>query len=180
MTTPLELFDAAPHDYAHQLRRELATTAAQSHLPGGGVEYGWSDGGCLILADALVALLAPAAEVVPIVRAGTVVGDHYVTRVGELYLDDSGGWSRATMLARWERVEVRGRWRAEWSTMAAVDIYSPREPAASGRLAEYLARAVFDVPWRSPLLARQRGFYDQHGTWIPQGEQARDVSAVGA
>lgn len=143
----LELFSADPRGYGRRLRRVLWSDDTLRMLPDDGQAYGWNDGGCLVLADALVSLFAPVAEIVPIMRYGSEYGDHYVTRVGAWHLDGAGAQLGPTLLRRWEREELYGRCLAYWSRMDRVVIHpgTDRDAELSARVAAHVARTVFGV-----------------------------------
>lgn len=145
--TALERFQTQPHRFSRRLRKHLWRNDTLRMLPDDGYAYGWNDGGCLVLADALVLLLAPAAEIVPIVVDGSRVGDHYVTRVGCWYIDAGGAAFGQDLLDRWERTELLGGQQAGWSTMekVTIDPGTDRNAELSARIAAHLARVVFDI-----------------------------------
>lgn len=135
---------ADPRRFGGRLRRVLWAEETLRMLPDDGWAYGWFDGGCLVLADALTSLFSPMAEIVPITRSDHRTGEHYVTRVGRWYLDGAGALPRSSMLRRWQREEVLGPWVACWSTMAEIDISpgTPRDAELSATIAAFLAREL--------------------------------------
>ncbi len=124
--------------YGRALRRALWTDAALDLLPG---PYGWNDGGCGLLADALLSLVGDDGRLMAIVGNGTTIAQHFAVQVnlrhGDWYLDGSGATRFDTLLRRWERVE--GIHGARLTPAANADgRQTPRDPAVSERIAQYI------------------------------------------
>lgn len=91
-----------PDAAGQRLRGVIWTDEAVSLI---GREYGWNDGGCLVLADALSELMPQQAHRMAIVMQGRgKVGQHFVVRVdtnrGPRYVDGDGVNTSQRLLAR--------------------------------------------------------------------------------
>jgi hypothetical protein len=83
------------------LHHAIWTDEAIDLLP----DAGWNDGGCGILANALVAWVGEdMAERWAVVSSGDGVAHHVVCRVGDWYLDADGASTAPELLARWRPV----------------------------------------------------------------------------
>ncbi|MEU1761252.1 hypothetical protein [Micromonospora sp. NPDC005652] len=130
----------APMAFGVALRGVLWTDEAMALLPGGGRDYGWNDGGCLILSDALADLLGDAVEQVSIVGNGTLVGQHHLVRFDGWYIDADGACPEDVLLRRWVCEENVHAPRV--TRLAAVDVGSPRDREASRRIMWHLVDAL--------------------------------------
>ncbi len=126
--------------YGRALRRALWTDEALALLPG---DYGWNDGGCLLLADAMCLLLGNDARLMAVVGNGTSLGQHFLVRVSlrhhdDWYLDGDGATRTATMLRRWEDVELIRGPRLVPAANAVRSPGTPRDAEVSERIARFV------------------------------------------
>ncbi len=145
---PVDVVRADPARYGRMLRRALWTDEALALLPG---DYGWNDGGCLLLADALCSLLGADARLIAVVGNGTLTGQHFAVQVSvrfeNWYLDADGAARHDTLVRRWERVErVRGA-RLTPAANATLCPGTPRDAGVSERIARFV--------WRRTTVARE-------------------------
>jgi hypothetical protein len=119
---------------------------------------GWLDGGCQILADALVQWLGEGAESYYLVAGSNGVRDfpeHALVRYGDVYLDGDGASSEGVLLARWEQEEhIEGG----WLTLATDELRGtgweggiPSDDGVSYELAQRLKVEFPVIPWPKPL-----------------------------
>ncbi len=136
----VDLVRAGPVAFGRRLSRVLWTDEALALLPGA---YGWNDGGCLLLADALHLLLGDDGRLMAIVGNGTLVGQHFVVHVGtrhdDWYLDADGAARHGTLRRRWEQVERVHGARVTPAANATVFHGTPRDREVSARIAVYIA-----------------------------------------
>ena len=103
-TTLTQRFHRNPRMFGRQLRRRLWSDGGLALLPGGG-EIAWNDGGCLLLADALARILT-GAEHLAVTFDHSVLGQHFLVRVGHWHLDADGACLAGSLRRRWERYEA--------------------------------------------------------------------------
>ena len=122
---------------------------------------GWLDGGCLILADALVEWLGEGAE--PYFLIGGTSGsdgrpvdwpEHALVRYGDIYLDGDGESSEEALLKRWAEEEgIEEGWLApstEDLRKASLEGGIPIDLDLSARLAGRLKEAFPVIGWPKP------------------------------
>lgn len=136
----------SPQAFGRALHRAVWAPSVLALLPGGGWDYGWNDGGCLLLSDALADLLGERVEQVAIVGNATMAGQHFLVRftgshlaTATWYLDADGACGEAALLRRWEREGVH---TSRVTRISAVDIEAPRDRAVSRRIARHLVEAL--------------------------------------
>lgn len=107
--------------------------------------YGWTDGGCLILAEALAPLLDGHvwALVVPALclpDGGQPVGQHFVASVPDAgwFVDGDGAGTAAELVEQWSG--FRGRVELVPFDACAVDPETPRDAYVSERLSKLIDR----------------------------------------
>lgn len=107
------------------------------------MEYDWTDGGCLLLADALATLFEGRRDFEPValVAGGRYVGEHYLIRYGRWHLDADGACLELTLLRRYETA-------TKWSPrvvpfkVAELSPGVPRDQKVSERIASYLVATL--------------------------------------
>lgn len=120
---------------------------------------GWIDGGCQILADALVEWLGEGAE--PYYLMGGMYGageewpEHAVVRYGSVYLDGDGASSEEELVARWAEEE---HWAIDGYLEVGTEAIRktgyvggiPENAAVSHELALRLQAEFPIIPWPKP------------------------------
>ena len=122
---------------------------------------GWLDGGCQILADALMQWLGEGAELYYLVGGTTFEQghehdwpEHALVRYGDLYLDGDGASSEGMLFDRWEQEEhMRGGWLAPGTEELRASGWEggiPSDDGVSYELAQRLQKEFPVIPWPKP------------------------------
>lgn len=135
-------------EITRELRAALWSRQGMALLSEG--ECGWMDGGCVILADALVALLAPdALRITFISDSGP---EHCVCSFAGWWMDASGIGHPWHMRRNWEvgeRVQLRATLPLSDAELSGLW----RDPATSQRVADFLDERLSVVRFRQAFTA---------------------------